>query len=209
MRLAAVVLVSTLFGCGGSSFNGSNEQQPAEQQPIIAQQTPTPGCTVSELISIRPRSELVIDQQAANRAVTVVLTFKPCPNQTTPLELPIWFDLDAVVVQSANRTSGVKSLPYQLAAAGSTTTQGNLTQKVGQDLFGHTGNEWAHYESDQPLRVSSQLTTADFTVQLHQTKILAPSGTNGTPATGPMQIPMHVRVGNSQPVTGQVTFSAP
>jgi hypothetical protein len=77
----------------------------------------------------------------------------------------------------------------------------------GEDLFGKFGDEFGHFESNEPLSASPSLTKALLKIKLNAVRIMGPA--LGAEPTGNFQIPLHVKVGNAEPVTGNLTFTLP
>jgi hypothetical protein len=128
----------------------------------------------------------------------------PCPAQAENLTYSVWFDLDA------NLDFGVsssQSLGYELSGTGVTASSGTVRFIQGEDLFGKSGDEFGHFESSEPLNASPALTKAVLKIKLNAIKILGPA--LGAAPTGNFQIPLHVKVGNAEPVTGNLTFTLP
>jgi hypothetical protein len=204
-------LLAVSGACKQQEFSGgSGTVKPAKQPPKPQQNTDDqvrpqdPACTEAKLISLKSLTT-TINQQLATRSVDVQLTFEPCPNQTTDLTYPVWFDLDANIDFGS---SGSTSLQYELSGAGLQASQGTVVFQMGTDLFGKSGPEYGHFESSSPMRASPLMTTAILKIKLGGMKILGPS-LAPTPVSGSFQIPLHVKVGQAAPVTGLLTFSQP
>jgi hypothetical protein len=199
-------IVTVSASCKPQSFSGGGGNQPSTQvkkpQPSrdnVASEDPT--CTAAKLTSLSSLTSS-IDQRQPLRSVDVQLTFLPCANQKVELSYPIWFDLDANLDFGP---SGNAALQYELSGVGLQASQGSFSFVMGTDLFGKAGPEYGHFESNGPMRASWSMTTAILKIKLGALKILGPSSV-AAPASGPFQIPLHVKIGEAPPVTESLLF---
>jgi hypothetical protein len=207
LSVATLVVMTGLVACrgdGGFTGKSGSGTAPSNPPPPVAQPMPQPipaqpaGCTEAKLVSVTSMTS-VIDQRLPTRSIDVQLTFQPCP-QMSNLNYNLWFDLDAKMTSNQNLT-------YQFLGNGTVPTSGTVNFVQGQDLFGKTGNQYFHFESRAPIVAPSSLQTATLRINLGNVKIEGPVA--GPTPTGNFQIPLHVKIGNMPPVTGNITFTLP
>ena len=194
--------------CKEQSFTGNSgnpSPKPAVKKDDATQTPPPPECTEARLLSIRNLTAFV-DQKQADRSVTIELTFEPCKNQTTWLNLPFLFDLDALL-----KFSGSQSIPYRVKYSGQDSTssgQGEMNYIIGSDLFGKTGATWGHFESLQSLQANPLIATATLELLLSPVVFTGRPNSPG-PITSNFSVPMNVKVGTSAPILVNIQISPP
>lgn len=209
----SIMLVSTYSSCTrsdgffGRGGNQGVEKKPEVKPPVVTPKDqkipPTEQCTHAKLISVRSQ-KTILDQRGMDRTLPIELTFQPCPTQTTSLQLPVKFDLDAdMMFPTVN-----PGIPYQLSVNGAVMSSGFLTPVQGSDLFDKTGPQYVHFLSSSPLNVAPNLQSAVLTLDIGAIKVMGPINSNA-PATTNFTVSSHVRVGDPQPVTGQILVTPP
>jgi hypothetical protein len=147
-------------------------------------------------------SQTFVDQTSANNFIEVTLKFTPCAYQKSVTSLPVTCDLDANMNFGASTT---RQIAYQLTVPGVQPVSGQMTFTLGSDLFGNAGNDYGHFESSSPLMVSPQLATVGLKLILNNVKIVGVR--DGSPATGVFKVPLHIKIGESPPITTQISFT--
>jgi hypothetical protein len=210
VRMVAAGLCFVVFSCKQSGdFQGGSERGAKRESPPVAEKPTSPGpeeqqCTQSKLVGVRSVSSF-INQMGSTKSFDLELTFQPCPKQQGSHSLRLTFDLDAYM-QFYSQTD--KSIPIQLLVYNSPQAAGKLRQIKGADFFGKSCSACFFFESDTPLLASPDLTSAVVRLSLDSFAVLAPVSSVSR-ATQNFTVPLRVRVGDTPPVTGQLTFSPP
>ena len=195
-----LVAMLLLIGCSSQRFSGDTGKRSgadAQPKPITAV-----ACTEARLLSVQSLGTFV-DQSKSERSVDVELTFEPCANQKGALLLPIMFDLDATLSFIDAQSSPIG---YILTVEGApSSTSGQMNYIKGSDLFGKSGPAWGHFESSGPLSASPTFTKAILKLKL--ANVIFYGLPNSPVMSTNFTVPMNVRIGQSQPVVGNITLT--
>lgn len=201
----AITATSACKQSGGFSGGSESANKP---RPAINKPTPTVDpkpsdvCREAKLIGVKSLSSFIY-QGGTTRSFDVELTFQPCEHQKDDLDLPVKFDLDAYIqfVSQADKT-----ISYDLLVNNSSQSSGQLRQNVGADLFGKACQSCFYFLSDFPLQADPSLKRAVMRLSLTSFSVRGPASSQSV-ATQNFTVPLHVRVGDAPPVTGQLTFT--
>jgi len=224
--LAAVVLV---FGCSSSNFSSSTAKSAtpapatapaptanalpqgggtpagsdppaatspgAEGAPHAASPTP-PNCGANGVTKATLLTSTVQNNTPGNY-IEYKLTVTDCMGKQIPFTAAtVSFDIGAAIGMQQN-------LAYTITDAGNAanTMTGTLINIPGHDLFGNSGSNYYHYQTDKPVAFAAQANAIIVRVKLNGMSMV-PYGTNSAAIMN-----TYLAFGATAPVTAPVTLT--
>ncbi len=171
----------------------SNNFSPPIQPPLIQ---PPPGCTDSGITHVELLTP-VLDLANPNRFVDYRISRTDCQGQAKQFAAErIWFDMD---VYGLNH-----DLQYAVLENGVALMPKRLQQVNGSDLFGHTGPEWGHFETDEAFSLHSHQSAIHLRVFLGNGALIPRLAGPNADYNARIPTPTFLRFGNALPATRNV-----
>jgi hypothetical protein len=197
----------------GNTFSGNHDVTPAADQvtytltcanangnastkvDLYVSKPCTGGKTVIELLTSS------VKNLADNQIVEYRISFQSCDGSPKPVPSgKLWYDEAAVDV------SGTLDLPYSIKTDdGTVQVSGTMHSEFGEDLFGHTGDNYFHFLTDKSVTFPSNLSSFKLTVDVSQTEMHSYDTdlTKTIPATE--KVNTFLRIGDSEPDVANIT----
>ena len=211
VALMSLVLISS---CKSSEFSGEgNRAAPAAtptptplptvtMTPVpTATMTPSP-CVGDGLTQAKLLTTSIVGQAAA-QYLDYDVQLTDCNGNPKALSNAVLsFDLNAVT------DSGFAALPYELSV--STNASNKISDKLqgipGSDLFGKTGSNYAHWQT-QSISFVPQSATIRLRIDVSNRLILPIGSSSSTKLTAPVSIPSYLKLGDAAPVQQNITVT--
>jgi hypothetical protein len=196
-------------GFAGEGRRAYLDKKPKPQLPqedIKQDDPPLPKpskCVEAKLESVNSLTSFVTQNQSSG-TLELELNFEPCLEQIGRVQLPILFDVDANALFLPGQE---RRLSYEVSMQGVRVAgPGAINTVFGEDVFGKTGADFAHFRSDGALSVAPNISTARLTVKLNSMFVVGPVNSTSY-ATSNFSVPVYVRIGQSPPVRTNVVFA--
>lgn len=212
LRMIVVVSVFVFSMCSKAEMSGKGGGNAAAPTP-----TPTPPPFIPSIIPSMPPNPTPAPN--CDNAITQAKLLTPSVDLNVPdahIDFEVyktncygtvidftsdkmWFDMDAMDMED--------TIPYD-AESDSAMVSGNLNNISGEDMFGHTGKTWGHYETDKPMQIRGKAPSIRIRVKVG-TSALKPHGEGSTtPApytSDPVTIPAYLKFGTATEATVAVS----
>ena len=208
----ALCPLALVISCGSTGFTSESASKPersANAVPAPVNKGPEPKSKDSQPSApALPKCENnaatqvtlltnTVQNGVAGNFVEYKMTVTDCDGKQIPFTASaVSFDLASYVGTQANLT-------YVITDAGdsSHSVRGTLNNLQGNDLFGNSGPNYYHYETDQPVSFAAQANAIIVHIDLMGMS-MAPYGTSS-----PLEMNTYLKFGNAAPVKAPVQLS--
>lgn len=148
MRFLIAVLITSVVACDeGSSkkFTSASEKQTGVAEVIAEDAINSSGCSNGEQgITQAELLTPLIDNNDLDKSLQYKILVTDCDENVIGFDAEIEFDI------LAGTSNFGQDLPYELASSdGTSLTRGVLLSRFGRDLFGNTGDNYAHHHTEK------------------------------------------------------------